>query len=334
MRFFLFLIFAVGSLQALSKASPQTQLVEKNIGVQTIEYQDEKRNRPVLVELWYPTSHHGSFDESLDPAWIHPKEMRNAPLTEGLCPLIVMSHGNEGDRRDRSWLVDYLVKKGFMIASVEHHGDSWRSHEPLTNFRFWERARDISFVITELLKDVSLKSRIDSKRIGFIGYSLGGMTGLSLAGGKQQHVKEIILQQNAKYKLMDPKLLEEMDFSEAYSSFFEPRIKAMALLSPAVFGFTEDSLQSIQIPAAIITSKGDEVLPFQEHALKVIKNLISAKVKMLRDTASHYVFLNRVSSVGKGILRKEIQTDTIQDDRLIVHKEIGPFVADFLKENI
>jgi predicted dienelactone hydrolase len=327
---FVFLFFAISSIHPLSRAP---SLDKAHIGVQTLNYKDVTRNRPVVVEFWYPTTQKEIAVEPKESVWIHPKEVRNAPLNEGKYPLIIMSHGNYGDRRDRSWLADYLVQKGFWVISVEHHGDSWRSFEPLTNFRFWERSKDISFVLTQVLQDDLLKDRIDPKRIGFLGYSLGGMTGLILAGAKPEHVKEIMLEQNAKYKWVDTKVVEELDVSEAYECFFEPRIKAMALLSPAVFGLTEESLQKIKIPTMMVTSKGDEVLRFQDHALKVIKN-ISAKVKLLKDAASHYVYFNRVSKKGKAVLRKELQRDGEQVDRQQVHNEIGPFIADFLKENL
>jgi len=164
MRIFLCLILVFGSLQAMSKAPPPALAVGENIGVRTFKFQDAKRERPVMVELWYPTQHEGPFDDPKDSVWISPKEIRNVPICEGKHPLIMMSHGYGGDRRDRGWLVERLVQNGFVVASVEHHGNSWRTYNPLASIRFWERARDVSFAINQLLKDSSLKNHVDANR--------------------------------------------------------------------------------------------------------------------------------------------------------------------------
>lgn len=334
MRWALYLLFFFGSLQAMSKASRETQAVAEHIGVHTARYEDVKRGRPVVVEIWYPTDRTGPLDLPEDPVWIHPEEVRDVPLVCGKYPLILMSHGHGGDRRDRSWLVEYLVKNGFIVASVEHYGNSWRSYNPLMTLHFWERAKDISFAISELLKDPLFKKQIHSNQIGFIGYSLGGMTGLALGGAKAQNVKEIVVQYLEKFHEIDLDLVETIDFSEAHGSFTDRRIKALALLSPATFIFPPDSFKKIKVPVALVASEGDEVLPFKDHALKLIEYLRPVKLKLFRDKISHYVFLNRVSDVGRNLVRQDIQTETIQTDRLKIHKEVGDFITSFFKEHL
>ncbi len=333
MRLIICLLLSVASLQAMSKA-PQPRSIAENIGVHTEKYQDGKRNRPVVVEIWYPTDLTGPLDKPEDLFWLHPKEIRDVPLADGKYPLIMMSHGHRGDRRDRSWLVEYLVKSGFIVASVEHYGSSWRSYHPFLTLRFWDRALDITFAISELLKDPSLSKHIDPKRIGFVGYSLGGMTGLALGGAKAENVKEIVMQQQESLKEIDLDLAKQIDFSEAQGSFLDRRIRAIVLLSPAAFVFSPQTFKNVKVPVALVASEGDEVLPFKEHALKVIQHLAPAKLKLLRSTVSHYVFLNRVSEEGKELIWEEIRTDAIQSDRLTVHQEVGDFVTSFLKEHL
>lgn len=334
MRYLVLAIFLFNSLQAMSKAAPPVVTLAENIGVHTEKFEDTKRNRPVLVEIWYPTDRAAPVDQPDDPVWEHPREIRDAPPANGKYPLIMMSHGHGGDRRDRTWLVEYLVKSGYIVASVEHYGNSWRSYNPLLSLRFWERARDVSFAISSLLNDPYFKHQIDTDRIGFVGYSLGGMTGLALGGAKAQNVKEIVVKQQESFKEIDPELVKQVDFTDAHGSFADKRIKALVLLSPAAFVFPDKSFKSIKVPVALVASEGDEVLPFQEHAFKVIKHLVPARLKLLKDRVSHYVFLNRVSDVGKEVIRDEIQTEVIQADRVTVHKEVGDFVTSFFKEHL
>lgn len=337
MRFFLLILFAFGSIQGMTRsAAPPTQ-VESHIGVRTLQYQDKKRDRPVLVELWYPTAKSDpvALPDANDALWVHPKEIRNVPIADPnkKYPLIILSHGHGGDRRNLSWLAEYLVQNGFIVASVEHHGNSWRSYNPLISLRFWERARDVSFAIQQLLKDQNVKNQIDANRIGFVGYSLGGMTGLSLAGAKAQNVKEIITQQQLKYKELEPEYVQQVDFTDAHSDFAEPRIKAMVLISPATFIFPPQSLKNLKIPVALVATEGDEILPFQDHAKKLIEHLVPAKLKLFRHH-SHYVFLNRISDSGKTVIQKEVQADSIDSERAAVHKEVGEFTTQFFKDTL
>lgn len=331
MRFVICLILTFSSLQAMSRAP--RPVVAENIGVRTLKYQDEKRGRPVVVELWHPTRQAGPFDEPVDPVWVHPKEIRDAPISEGKHSLIIMSHGHGGDRRDRSWLAEHLVRNGFIVASVEHYGNSWRSYNLLTSLRFWERARDISYTITQLLKDPELQKTVHPRRIGFVGYSLGGMTGLALAGARAQNVKEVVKQLQQSMKEIDSRLIEQVDFSEAQGNFVDSRIRAMVLLSPATFIFPPQTLKSIKIPVALVASENDEILPFRDHAAKIITHLVPRKLKLFREV-SHHVWLNRVSEAGKGVVRQDLQTDALESDRLSVHKEVGSFVVEFFKEQL
>lgn len=313
----------------MNKMSPPLQ----QIGVRTLQYTDVKRNRPVAVELWYPTSDLAPLDEPQDGAWVHPKEVRNAALASGKYPLIVMSHGHGGDRRDRSWLADYLVHNGFIVASVEHHGNSWRTYNPLLSLRFWERARDISFALTNLLQEEALQHAIHPKRIGFVGYSLGGMTGLALGGAKAENVKEVVTVQTANVEGMNPEVLEQIDFADAQGSFADTRIKAMVLFAPAAFVFPPHALKAIKIPTALVASRNDEVLPFKEHAFKVIQYLGPKKLKLFHD-ASHHVFLNRASPMQGEAIRADIRTPSIEQARKKLHAEIGLFVVSFFKEQL
>ena len=262
MRYLILSIFLFGSLQAMSKTPAPVVTLAENIGVHTEKFEDAKRNRPVLVEIWYPTDRAAPVDHPEDPVWEHPREIRDAPPANGKYPLIMMSHGHGGDRRDRTWLVEYLVKSGYIVASVEHYGNSWRSYNPLLSLRFWERARDVSFAISSLLKDPYFKQQIDTNRIGFVGYSLGGMTGLALGGAKAENVKEIVVKQQESFKEIDPELVQQVDFSDAHGSFADKRIKALGLLSPAAFVFPEKSFKSIKVPVARVALSEDEVLPF------------------------------------------------------------------------
>lgn len=334
MRLLFALVLCVGAFYTTSCARSHPKLNGK-MGVHTAQYEDTERDRPILVEIWYPTNQAGPLDLPEDAVWEHPQEVRDVPIAEGKYPVIFMSHGHGGDRRDRSWLAEHLVNNGFIVASVEHYGNAWRTYNPRLTLRFWERAKDVSFAISALLKDPMWQNFICPERIGFVGYSLGGMTGLALGGAKPQNLKELALQYFKKYEGADAitlDMVEETDFSEGQQNFADSRIHAFALLSPAAFGIPPESLQEVKTPVALVASEEDEVLPHQEHALKIVEFVKPAKLKLFRKHTSHYVFLNRVSEAGKQYLRSDIQTNTIQTDRIKVHAEVGHFLVTFFQE--
>ncbi|OGN63796.1 MAG: hypothetical protein A3E80_06755 [Chlamydiae bacterium RIFCSPHIGHO2_12_FULL_49_9] len=304
------------------------------IGVETLLYQDTKRDRPVLVEVWYPTNAKAALDTPPDPVWIHPQEIRKAPIapSKSKYPLILMSHGHMGERRDRSWLAEKLVPHGYVVASVEHHGNTWSGYNPLVSLRFWERARDVHFVLDRVLEDPFLRDSIDANRIGFIGYSLGGMTGLSLGGAKAENVKEVIYLQQQKYRELAPELVEQVDFSEAGSDFRDSRIKAMVLLCPAAFVHPPHTLERIKLPIAVVAAEKDHVLPHREHAERIIRHVKPVKVKVLKKEVGHHTLLNRPSNLGKQVLHEAICRDHEACDRGKVHEEVGDFTVSFFNE--
>lgn len=326
-------VFGSG-LEGMSVSSRRGAQAQEQIGVRTFEYDDAARKRPVVVEFWYPTADQGPFEPEGESPWIHPKEVRNASLSKrsSKYPLILMSHGHRGDRRERTWLVEHLVKQGFAVAAVEHFGNTRAGYNPLVSIRFWERARDVTFALNQILKEPHLKDRIDPARIGFVGYSMGGTTGFALAGARAENVKETILQLQAENKEVTSEMIEQIDFSAAGQSYTEPRIRAMLLICPAAFAYPASSLRQIKIPVALIAAVQDEVLPYREHALQIIQHLRPVKLKVLGKEISHYSFSNRCSELGKKMLHRALHTDRPKCNRASLHREMGSFAVDFFKE--
>jgi len=302
------------------------------LGVRTIEYLDASRNRPVVVELWYPTTDQGPIDQPSDNIWVHPKEVRNAPFLKAKSkfPLILMSHGHRGGRREATWLAEALVRAGFTVAAVDHYGDMRFHFDLFATVRFWNRPLDFIFLLNQMEKDDRFRDKIDFNQIGFVGYSLGGMTGLALAGGQARNIRQSIGKMG-RYAL-DEKLIDRFDLSPAEKSYTDSRIKGVLLLCPAVFIYTPESLKEIKIPIGLVAAIGDEVLPFKEHAYQIIHNLIPAKLKLLREEISHYAFINRISDAGKLILHKALHTDPPCCDRDSLHREINDFAIEFFRD--
>lgn len=319
----------------MSKSETGVAFTGEAIGVRTLSYYDNERNRPVLVEFWYPTDENGvAYDHTEESVWIHPKEARNVDLStkKSSYPLILMSHGHRGDRRERTWLVEALVREGYLVASVEHHGNAWYQYDPLSGFCFWDRAKDISFTITRLLEEPALKDQIDSQRIGFVGYSMGGMTGLALAGAEAKYAKEIATAQQKLAGEISVESFNELDFSDAEKNYRDPRIRSILLICPATFAYLPETLKQIKTPIGLIASLDDEVLPHKDHADKIIQNLTPFKLKILKNKTSHYAFLNRMTEKGRTLLQKAVNPKAL--NWAPIHKDATQFAITFFKETL
>jgi predicted dienelactone hydrolase len=330
------LFFLTLPLAIFSMGSKVNQPLFNNeaIGVHTYKYEDKDRKRPVTVEFWYPTDEEVAQNEtSQEEVWIHPKEARDAKLSEKRAsyPLIMMSHGYRGDRRERTWLVDSLVRQGFVVASVDHFGNVWNQFDPIASLCFWDRAKDISFAISAVLEEPDLKMKINQTKIGFVGYSMGGMTGLALAGAQAHHVKEIV-KKTSDVSIPEP-VLSTIDFAEAEKNYRDPRIRSMLLICPAAFAYMPDSLKQIKVPIGIIASLDDEVLPHKEHAHKIIKYVIPHRVKILRNKASHYAFLNRMTEKGYKVLQKVVSSSSVEN-WIPIQREATAFTLKFFQETL
>ncbi|MDE3055281.1 MAG: hypothetical protein KGI80_01080 [Verrucomicrobiota bacterium] len=280
----LFFLF-IASYSFLFGMHTPTGPERKAIGIQTFTYYDESRERPVVVELWYPAKSSGK-----SPAI----EGRNASFqTESKKPLILLSHGHRGTRSDLDWLAEELVAtEGYLVAAIDHFGDTHQNFDLPRSLCFWDRALDFTFLLNQWEKEASVAPHIDFKKVGFVGYSMGGMTGLCLAGATASKVKETFTQLFGE-RQWPQELFDRFDFARAEGSFVDSRIQSFCLLCPAAYSYSTESLKKVAKPVGLVISVGDEVLPFQDHAVRLIRYLAPQKLKVLREEVSHYVFLAR-----------------------------------------
>jgi predicted dienelactone hydrolase len=333
-RFFCFVLMFIGLSAAPLSAMMRRQSDPLPIGVRTFSFHDGERNRPVLVEIWYPVEGGETAEPPEHDLFIHPMELRGAALaeTDSVYPLIVMSHGYRGDRRDRSWLAERLVREGYIVASVEHFGNSRTTFDPLLTLRYWDRTRDVTYALDRVLELDFLKEKVDANRIGFAGYSLGGMTGLSLAGCNPRDTQSLLEANRDLLSSLPPEALAAIDFSESLTPCRDPRFRALLLLAPANFLFPPESLKKVKVPVGMVSALNDEILPHSVHAYPIIQHLVPARLKLLRKNSSHFLFLNRVSEEGKKALPPHYSTDLLQRERVKAHREVGDFAAAFFRD--
>jgi dienelactone hydrolase len=102
---------------------------------------------------------------------------------EAPAPLVVFAHGWFGHPRKFTRLFQAWSDAGIAVAAPAFPRTNDESPLQLDSGDVVEQPRDVSFVVDELLRDESLRGRLDAKRVALAGYSLGAATALAAARG-------------------------------------------------------------------------------------------------------------------------------------------------------
>ena len=297
------------------------------------------------VVVWYPTQ----ADAPEKPLVIHGLDIfelgsaaRDAPLAAqpARLPLVVISHGTGGSGLSMAWLGEALAAHGYIAAAVNHPGNN--AAEPYTAKGFsiwWERARDLSETISGMLADAKFGDRIDPRRIGSAGFSLGGYTMIAIAGGitdLQGFVRFCDSPDAGKNCASPPefpslvedfrKLMREQPEALRHSgdSFRDARVRAVFAMAPGLGpAFTASSLETISIPVQIVAGESDQNVPIDLNAKYFAAKIPGAKLHIFPGNVAHYVFLDSCSAIGRktlpvlcvdaqGVNRDAIHADTVR----------------------
>jgi predicted dienelactone hydrolase len=310
------------------------------------DWRDAKAHA-LIADIWYPadpsaveqTQWIGSPDTPFASAG---KAAPNSPIIAAPAkfPLILLSHGFGASSSMMAWLGTALASHGYIAAAVNHPGNnSLEAYTVQGSILWWERAADETVVLDQLLADSTFGPRIDSKRIGAAGFSLGGLTVLELAGGipELSRYQEFCKSPKADGMCVDPvefpgllakaTALSQSDpavraaLSEGSKSHRDPRVRAIFAMAPAIGpAFEPDSLAKISIPTQIVAGALDTTVPLETGAKFFATRIPGARLTIFQ-SVGHYTFLATCGELGRrnrpelcldqaGILRDEIHAQT------------------------
>lgn len=317
-----------------------------SIGQVTLEFNDEKRKRPVKTEIWYPTMDTTQFNVTSEYPFKLPPTSKDASIVQKRFPLILLSHGTGGNRISQMWLACEIASTGYIVAAVNHFGNTLDNKIPEYFVKVWHRPLDISFVIDNLLTHSTFSPRIDTAKIGMAGFSLGGYTTIALAGGiiDYKMLKEYSGTAEGKNefnvpelgdvsKLITTEIIEEGNGAFRYLK--DERISAFVAMAPAIGqGFQDESQFSfVNSPVLIIGAENDKRAPVNTNA-KHYKNLIkSSEYIELEGKAGHYIFMNEAKT---GLKRSapSIFKDDEAVNRRGIHNKVAKIVIDFFDRRL
>ena len=316
-----------------------------SIGQRTFDFRDSSRHRPVVTEVWYPTNDTLQPSDKAFSPFARKPTVRNGRLSPGKWPLIMLSHGTGGGRLTLEWLSQALAENGYIVAAVDHYGNTYEYKIPLEFLKPWERPLDISFALTSLLKDNAFQAAIDQQQIGAIGFSFGGFTVIALAGGELNYTTLLNYFKTAGRKEIEipefpglSKYLDDTALTVAVKrvpALQDTRIKAFFAISPALGpGFTtKQQFKNINSPVYITGSQSDSIAPAKTNARLYHQLIDNSAYYEFPGKTGHYVML------GEAIdeVKKEAPTYFSDDpsiNRHLVHLKVDSLAVDFFKKNL
>jgi predicted dienelactone hydrolase len=202
----------------------------------------------------------------------------NGECAEGRFPLVVVSHGSGGSHLLYRTLARQLARNGYVVVSAEHWGNNRHNNDLAGTERLLaERPRQLRRVIDRMMEDEELGPRLFEDRVAVVGHSLGGYTGLALAGGRPRATG------------FDRR---EGGF-EMGESFRDGRVQAVVLLAPATVWYgAEGALEEVDVPVLMMSAEADAITgPY--HAEIVTNGLPEETVleHVVVPGAGHFSFL-------------------------------------------
>ncbi len=317
-------------------------------------------NRKLTATVWYPAAA-GAAEKPRqvgppgEPVFAGVRVATDAPIaaTPGKFPLVVLSHGTGGTADTLAWLGTALAARGYIAAAVNHPGNNAIDGYTVPGFTlWWLRARDLGAVIDGMLADPRFGPRIDPRRIGAAGFSLGGYTVIELAGGVTSMAQFRAFCDSPEADGMcksPPEFADLFEKSRAVAEsdpayraalakdgepYRDPRVRAVFAMAPALGpAFTPQGLTAIAVPMALVAGAGDEVVPIGSSARAFAAHIPKAELTILPGEVGHYVFAPVCTNAGHTAL-PAICDDRPGVDRAAIHQQAVQLIAAFFARQL
>lgn len=305
---------------------------ENPVGLQVARV--DTADGPVAVAIWYPTTAKPwptTFmgGQLLDVA-------RDGALGGGRLPLVVLSHGNGGSALAHVDLAMSLASAGYVVMAPTHAGDNFadpsRQGSPAL---FSQRATQMRATIDYALGDWSGAAQVDAGRIGAFGFSAGGFTVLTLAGGKpdmaiiRDHCRDQSEFVCDVLRASGSSLVDGPAGAGAFAA--DARLKAAVVVAPGLgFTFADGGLAEVGIPVQVWSGELDSAVPYETNT-RVVEQALGSLVQPQRiPGAGHASFLAPCGLIGP----PDLCSDPAGFDREAVHAAMNAAILAFFDQTM
>jgi predicted dienelactone hydrolase len=257
--------------------------------------------------------------------------IKDCPLVGEKLPLVVVSHGRQGNFVGHHDTAEILADAGFVVAAINHPGDTVSDLSRTDDLSIYvERPNDIKRLIDFVLGTSAFASSIDRERIGLFGFSRGAYTALAVIGAKPDWANATPLCSQSTTHVCEQ--IRRKEFPEQNVTH-DPRIKAAVIADPLTVFFTANSFAAVGIPVQLWASElgGDGVLP---HTVDIVDRSLPAKHEYhVVSNAGHFSFLAPCSPV----LAREVPqicADATGFDRVAFHRQFNADALAFFQTQL
>ena len=290
------------------------------VGFQKVAVPDSD-GKPRDVGVWYPS------DAAVSPQALGPYRQTVAldgPVVGRGLPLVVILHGVQGSFANHYTTALALAEAGFVVTAITQGDDM-----PLT-----ERSRHVGRVLDYMLAAWPQHDRLDPKRIGAYGFSVGGFATLVTIGGVPDFSR--IPAYCAQYPDRVCAILKERntDTSVPASAWArEPRIKAAVVAAPTLaFTLGPERLAGIAAPIQLWRAENDEITPHPRAAEAIFQALPAKPDYVVVPEAGHFAFVACTEELAKRA--PAICRDAPEFDRAAFHQRFNAAVVAFFKAKL
>ncbi|MGD1907777.1 MAG: alpha/beta hydrolase [Leptolyngbyaceae cyanobacterium] len=201
-------------------------------------------------------------------------------------PLVLLSHGFGADRDFLAYLGNHLASHGLTVVSIEHPGSNVKALAEaegaiLPASEFIDRPLDVHLVLDYLqeLNEAAItdRRRFNLDEVTLVGHSLGGYTGLALAGAPLD-----LDALNQFCQALTPNALSPADWLQCAATdlalpptgLTDDRITQLVIMNPIIGQlFGAEGLSQVEVPTLILTGTEDGVTPSGDQQLRPFDQL-------------------------------------------------------------
>lgn len=303
--------------------------------------------RPLAWTAWYPAVADTGEPVLPETQMFDPGPVsRNADLVDGgPLPVVLLSHGTGGSPQSLGWLARSLATRGFCVIGAHHHGNTAAEpYRPEGFLGWWERAPDLSALLTELAAEGPFAGRLDLGRVSAVGFSLGCYAALALAGARGDMANYDAWARAAGVTATGPRempdaaahlprlLAQSRSFQQSWArqgdDCTDARIRAVVAIAPPppVRAFSPESLAAIAAPTLLVTGGADGEAPSQMGADWLASANPGFARRDMGAAVGHYTFLSGPAGEAPDELAW-LFADPPGLDRKIIHRDTAEAVA-------
>lgn len=298
--------------------------------------------RAMLGAIWYPAAPGGRVFTFAENGVFHGIQVvEEAPVAQGVYPVVVLSHGMGGNIRSLAWLAAGLAERGAIVVSMNHPNSTWGDFDLAAGLRHWSRVQDMSLALDVVLADPQLAGHMDEGRIMAAGFSYGGWSALSMGGLRGDHAGYVA--HCAAYgaasshcdDLMGAGIRVQDVAPDLWDApYGDARVTHVVAIDPGLTWGISDAQGLVADVTLIGLGAGADRMLATDFDASGFADLVAGADVLRIAPAMHFSGLPLCKPMGPAILREEgddpVCTDPEGTDRAAVHAQIIAQMADDL----